>query len=790
MNIGTLNIEIATNVARIKADMDTAKQTISTAMKDVEQYVGLAKTALIGLVGIGSVASFKGMIDSAIEGRARLYQLSIQTGISVEALGAMAKVGKYTGTSIDEIATATNKLSKALFVQNEDSKGAAQAIKNLGLDFNKFKELKPEERMLALAKAMDKFGDGGGKSATAMILFGKAGAEMLLFLKELAEKNELVGKVTGESGKQAHEYEKNLKEIAGAGEIWKRELIDGILPTLLEVTRELINGRKAYGGYWAALKDIGLNVNPFNSLNENITSTVVKFRELEKEATDIKARQAGGGFMANFWGKADAADLKRIKEEQTTLDQRLDYLRQKQMREENSGRGTGYKAEKPKLPDPPPDKGTSGSVVTIADGYDALIKKLQVKIDLDQKEISLGRQLTDSEKLQIEVYNEVEKNYERLSIAKMLSIDETLQMALALGKERQAQEANLKWIKEATDANATHIDGRMQLRDQMQQERKAAELLLRQYGMTTDELRAMESARLRDAAAALERDAVLANDVDLTGQLTQLYREQAEALRGTAQARDMLAAKEAHQANDPLSGANRAVKEYLADVKRAGDATYGAVGNAVKGLEDLTVTALMGGDAKSAARAWVSGILSELYRLGVVKPFFAALFGKDALGGGGGLGGLTDLIGNLFGGGKGGGGGYGGAGSGGDAYAGFAKGDVFDRATPFRFASGGAFSRGIMGEAGPEAVMPLTRGSDGKLGVTAQGGGGSRPVTLNVINNGAPVQAKSTQRETSEGTVIELVLDAVAADMAGGGKVHDATQRRFGLNPGGSTPRS
>lgn len=789
MNIGTLNIEIATNVARIKADMDTAKQTISTAMKDVEQYVGYAKTALIGLIGFGSVASFKGMIDSAIEGRARLYQLSIQTGISVEALGAMAKVGKYTGTSIDEITTATNKLSKALFVQNEDSKGAAQVIKNLGLDFNKFKELKPEERMLALAKAMDKFGDGGGKSATAMILLGKAGAEMLLFLKELAEKNELVGKVTGESGKQAHEYEKNLKEIAGAGEIWKRELIDGILPTLLEVTRELINGRKAYGGYWAALKDIGLNVNPFDSLNENITSTVVKFRELEKEATDIKARQAGGGFMANFWGKADAADLKRIKEEQTTLDQRLVYLRQKQMREENSGRGTGYKAEKPQLPDPPPDKGASGSVKTIADGYDALIKKLQVKIDLDQKEISLGRQLTDSEKLQIEVYNEVEKNYERLSIAKMLSIDETLQMAMALGKERLEQEANLKSMKEMDLQQHVALQDAFLRVKATQDEIKLLQEQVQQYGMTSDELKALTAARLRDAAAQLDLQAQFNGNSDFLEAQAQLYRDQAEALRGLAQARDMLAAKEAHQANDPLSGANRAVKEYMADVKRAGDATYGAVGNAVKGLEDLTVTALMGGDAKTAARAWVSGILSELYRLGVVKPFFAALFGKDALGGGGGLDGLVQSIGSLFGGGKGGGGGYGGAGSGGDAFAGFAKGDVFDRATPFRFASGGAFSRGIMGEAGPEAVMPLTRGSDGKLGVVAQGGGGSRPVMVSIINNGAPVQAKSTQRETSEGTVIELVLDAVAADMAGGGKVHDATQRRFGLNPGGSTPR-
>jgi phage-related minor tail protein len=49
---------------------------------------------------------------------------------------------------------------------------------------------------------------------------------------------------------------------------------------------------------------------------------------------------------------------------------------------------------------------------------------------------------------------------------------------------------------------------------------------------------------------------------------------------------------------------------------------------------------------------------------------------------------------------------------------------LYDRPTPFKFANGGGFSLGVMGEAGPEAVMPLARGSDGKLGVRAQGGGG------------------------------------------------------------------
>jgi lambda family phage tail tape measure protein len=50
----------------------------------------------------------------------------------------------------------------------------------------------------------------------------------------------------------------------------------------------------------------------------------------------------------------------------------------------------------------------------------------------------------------------------------------------------------------------------------------------------------------------------------------------------------------------------------------------------------------------------------------------------------------------------------------------FAKGGVVNRPTMFKFANGGAMQTGVMGEAGPEAIMPLKRGADGKLGVAAR----------------------------------------------------------------------
>ena len=75
----------------------------------------------------------------------------------------------------------------------------------------------------------------------------------------------------------------------------------------------------------------------------------------------------------------------------------------------------------------------------------------------------------------------------------------------------------------------------------------------------------------------------------------------------------------------------------------------------------------------------------------------------------------------------------------------------FDRLTPF--ARGG-----IMGEAGPEAVMPLVRTSGGNLGVRAEGTG-KQIVNVTVINN-AGAQVETNQRQNEDGSLdLEIVID-------------------------------
>ncbi len=71
----------------------------------------------------------------------------------------------------------------------------------------------------------------------------------------------------------------------------------------------------------------------------------------------------------------------------------------------------------------------------------------------------------------------------------------------------------------------------------------------------------------------------------------------------------------------------------------------------------------------------------------------------------------------------------------------FAKGGVVSGATSFAMRGG----TGLMGEAGPEAIMPLSRGADGKLGVAASGGQATH-VTINI----STPDAASFQRSQSQ----------------------------------------
>lgn len=130
--------------------------------------------------------------------------------------------------------------------------------------------------------------------------------------------------------------------------------------------------------------------------------------------------------------------------------------------------------------------------------------------------------------------------------------------------------------------------------------------------------------------------------------------------------------------------------------------------------------------------------------------------------------------------------------------AAFARGGSFTNTvvhepTLFQFARGTKI--GQMGEEGPEAIVPLTRGPSGVLGIKQWGGnGGGAPnvsVNVEVVNNFGPdAKARVEQKPNGDLRVIfEQVEDHLASRMgAGQGPLAKATGSRFGLNPVAGAP--
>lgn len=131
---------------------------------------------------------------------------------------------------------------------------------------------------------------------------------------------------------------------------------------------------------------------------------------------------------------------------------------------------------------------------------------------------------------------------------------------------------------------------------------------------------------------------------------------------------------------------------------------------------------------------------------------------------------------------------------GGESYRAFAKGGAFTNSivtepTHFRFAKGRGFGLGLMGEARPEAIMPLKRAADGSLGVSAEGfgGGGDVAMVMKVtINNYSSENVTATEKEGEGGEKqLEITIGSMINKHIASGKADKSLGSRYGLKAKG-----
>ena len=179
----------------------------------------------------------------------------------------------------------------------------------------------------------------------------------------------------------------------------------------------------------------------------------------------------------------------------------------------------------------------------------------------------------------------------------------------------------------------------------------------------------------------------------------------------------------------PLEGNKSPLKSFADSAFKFAEQAENAVVGAFKGMEDAMVKFVMTGklNFSDLANSIIADLTRMLVRAAITKPLFSFLFPGLANGGvvdGGEI--VASAKGNVFAKNK---------------IVPYAYGGIVNKPTLFPMANG----MGLMGEAGPEAIMPLKRGSNGKLGVQSSGGVGN--IVVNVDASGSSVQGDSAQSE-------------------------------------------
>ena len=240
-------------------------------------------------------------------------------------------------------------------------------------------------------------------------------------------------------------------------------------------------------------------------------------------------------------------------------------------------------------------------------------------------------------------------------------------------------------------------------------------------------------------------------------------------------------------------GATEGVKDYMNELAKSGEGARKAVNTVTRSMEDALTQFTTTG--KLDFKSFIDTVIAEFTRLAVVRPLMQSIMGS----------GVGDLLTRMFG---------GPAGqqtvvqgaqplpASFDQFLVSANGNVFSGAGAHTFANGGAFTNqivthpkrfafaggaalGLMGEAGPEAVMPLQRDSRGRLGVvSAASGGGGGNVTVNVMTQQGQTADMQRRQDGNGNMTIDVILrqvqDGLADNVAAGsGSLYHAMGSRF-----------
>lgn len=214
----------------------------SLTEKTVGAATGSLRTAIAGLGAAFTAAAISTRVREQIDLADKLDESAQKAAVSAQSLSTLAYAAKFGSVDMDALTGALGKLSKVMFEADTGNKKAAATFTALGVSFKDQEgKLRAGDAVLVdLAERFSTMPDNAQKSALAMELFGKSGAEMLPFLnmgaegiEKLREEARRMGlEISDEAAAAAGDLNDKLDKMHAKTEgVW-RQFAMKLIPTL------------------------------------------------------------------------------------------------------------------------------------------------------------------------------------------------------------------------------------------------------------------------------------------------------------------------------------------------------------------------------------------------------------------------------------------------------------------------------------------------------------------------------------------------------------------------------
>ena len=736
----TANVVGENNIRRLGNSM----QGLEGRVKNASLATNLLYSSLKGLAALAVTGGVVALAKSAIDLADDMRDLSQRTGVSIETLGQFKVAADISGSSLEGVATGLKFLNKNMVAAATGTEAAVAAFKTVGVATTEVNgTLRSADKVfLDVADRFKAMRDGPEKAALAMKIFGKSGTELIPILNLGSKEIQRFGLGIGpDFANKADAFNDQLGIMKAQLTVLTVQIGSALLPVmsglvsvvgqaigfignlgeefykaiggaagLQQVAAGLIKTMVVLGSVTAGVF-IATNITNFATALRGVLGVMRGLLTFEKAMLAVQTARAAVLSLIAGLSTPGPAQTKAIGliaggavgvGLAVGLSKLIDDLMKK------IGTGISGALTMPNIPTPPP--GITPDLTGLRTGAGAKPKK---ETDVSERMYRLRLALNDAE-IKGEDLKAIGLRFDIAALKYEESKLRTRQDALDLA---DAEKTKLQSYGDAAAQIGSDIVKDFLKRNQLQEDykRTVEDLQIKAGMITGDKLKQVEIDR--EVATILER-------------LPGLTQAQIDKIK------ELVAASK--QVKDSFSDTfGESLKQYYDNLKNFGAQVADSVKGAFQGLEDQLTNFVTTGKANftDLANSIIADIARIAIRQAIIKPLVGGVLDIFGIKG--------SAMGNVF------------------AQNGiqpFARGGIIDKPTLFPFANG----TGLMGEAGPEAIMPLRRGRDGRLGVQSADGGGIN-VTVNVDATGTKAagdqgKAGSFARAISEAVKNEIVI--------------------------------